>query len=372
MVIPVYGQLSHEAYFRVAKEAVRELRRAGANTVIIPMPDAYAVSPRVANTILDIAKDSIVVFGVAQPQNSWLGRFDNFSIRDPKNRWIGHPLPHQPKISWGIMTATNTFQTPIIRLVPTGFRESNKGDPVSDVALLALKRYFNIPENSVVQPSGSRLRVGSTSIHVSREGITHIKFGFGQRWSSEIWGSVDEISDSVRFRPNWTSKHEDRKELQKAWNRHRGKIVFLDWSPPNSAQFPPFGWMYSQFFGSVFDRSFVSVHNEWNVLLMTTVVILLSVFSYTSRNGYTVLLAFALAVITVLVSLWLLIRYDVLFDPIYVLVPMFLCGVIFPIVKTSGEKRIAEAAIKSLEEENRRLLELQRRSQTHLPHEPHR
>lgn len=366
--IPMYGPLSHEAYFRIVKEAVRELKLAGAKAVIVPLPNAYSVSPRSVNAILDIARDSIVIFGVAPIQNSLLARSDNFSIRDPRHRWVGHPLPGQPKISWGVMTATNTYQTPIIRFVPTGFRESNKGEPVSDVALLALKRYFNIPAGSVLQPSGSRLQVGSTSIHLSREGVTHVKFSFTERRGSDLWAMIDEVSDSIRFNPSWAGNSNDKSELQKAWERHRGKIVFLEWNQPDLILFPSYSWMYMQFFGSLFDRSFVSVHNEWNVLLITTVVMLLSVFSYTVRNGYTVLFALTLSVILILVSLWLLIKYNVLYDPIYVLVPIFLCGVIFPVVKTSGEKKIAEATIRSLEEENKRLLELQRRSQTNLPH----
>ena len=84
------------------------------------------------------------------------------------------------------------------------------------------------------------------------------------------------------------------------------------------------------------------------------------------RNGLTIALSFALFVASIFISSWLFDSYNVLFDPLYVLVPILLCGIVLPIVKTSGEKKLAEAAIKSLEEENRRLLELQRRS-THDP-----
>jgi hypothetical protein len=126
-------------------------------------------------------------------------------------------------------------------------------------------------------------------------------------------------------------------------------------------------WQYLQVFGSVFQRSFLSVHSEWNVLLITTIVILLSVFSYTMRNGLTVFLSIALMAGMMLLSIWLLDTHNVIFDTIYVLVPILLCGFVLPIVKTSGEKKIAEATIKSLQEENKRLLELQRRS-THDPH----
>jgi hypothetical protein len=73
-----------------------------------------------------------------------------------------------------------------------------------------------------------------------------------------------------------------------------------------------------------------------------------------------IFVSFLISVATIAVSIWLFERYDVLFQPIYVVVPLVLSGIIFPIVKVSGEKRIAEEKIKSLEEENRRLLDLQR------------
>ena len=57
---------------------------------------------------------------------------------------------------------------------------------------------------------------------------------------------------------------------------------------------------------------------------------------------------------------WLFIGYNVLFEPMYIMVPIVLCGLILPLVKIAGEKRAAEEKIKSLEEENRRLLDLQR------------
>jgi hypothetical protein len=65
------------------------------------------------------------------------------------------------------------------------------------------------------------------------------------------------------------------------------------------------------------------------------------------------------------VSVWLLESRSVLFQPVYVIVPIVLCGTILPVVKTAGEKRIAEEQIKSLEEENRRLLDAQRSLPSH-------
>jgi hypothetical protein len=89
-------------------------------------------------------------------------------------------------------------------------------------------------------------------------------------------------------------------------------------------------------------------------------VILLSVFSFTFRNGLTVFVSFVLVVAAILIAGWLFTDYGVLFEPLYIVAPILLCGFILPLVKISGEKRIAEEKIRSLEEENRRLLDLQR------------
>jgi hypothetical protein len=73
-----------------------------------------------------------------------------------------------------------------------------------------------------------------------------------------------------------------------------------------------------------------------------------------------VLVSFVLVAGSIFISGWLFVSYDVVFEPIYVIVPIVLCAFILPLVKMSGQKRIAEEKIRSLEEENRRLLDLQR------------
>jgi hypothetical protein len=128
-------------------------------------------------------------------------------------------------------------------------------------------------------------------------------------------------------------------------------------------RFFSYAWIYMQVFGAFFSGSFVSVHNKWNVLLITTLVLLLSVLSYTVRNGFMIFISLLLIVGSVVISIWLFDSHDVLFDPIYIIVPIFLCGAILPIVKVSGEKRLAEERIKSLEEENSRLQDFQRSAQ---------
>ena len=365
--IPVYGIVSEERYLEIARDAVHHLKKAGAKTVIVPLPQSALFTTKAQKSIDEILKDSIAILGVQSPLTSTYPpyadrRFDRRSLW-----WVEHPLHNQRKIPWGVVSAYSEFMSPVVRFIPTGFREGKMGAPVSDVAVLALRRYFDIPDDADIQPYASRLQIGSFAIPLAKDGISYLRYAFRPKVQSVLVANLDQFSDSIHYYPDWSSGKPSTEPMEKIWAKHQGKIVMLDWYGIRQYQWPSQGWMYTQVFGAVFQRAFLSVHSEWNVLLITTLVLLFSVFSYSMRNGLTVLLSFVLVVAMVIVSVWLFDSHNVIFDPIYVLVPILLCGFVLPIVKTSGEKKIAEATIKSLEEENRRLLELQRRS-THDVH----
>ena len=365
--IPVYGVLSEERYLEVARDAVRHLKKAGAKTVIVPLPEMGLLTIRSQKAIEEMLKDSLAILGAQCPLTAPLPPYADRRFDRRSSWWVEHPLHNQRKMPWGVMSAYSEFMSPVVRFVPTGFREGKTGAPVSDVAVLALRRYFDVPDDADIQPYASRLQIGSFAIPLAKDGISYIRYAYRPKVQSVLVANLDQLSDSIQYYPDWSSGKTSSEPLQKIWAKHEGKIVLLDWYGIRQYQWPSQGWMYFQIFGSVFQRSFLSVHDEWNVLLITTLVILLSVFSYTMRNGLTVILSFALAVAMIVVSIWLFDSHNVIFDPIYVIVPIILCGFILPIVKTAGEKKIAEATIKSLEEENKRLLELQRRA----PHDTH-
>jgi hypothetical protein len=228
------------------------------------------------------------------------------------------------------------------------------------VATIALKRYFALPDGEELPVSRSRLLVGPLGIQLGQDGVSYVRLGYKLRRQSELSVILNIATDSLEYYPAWEESRKGTITPEEAWINHKGTIVMIDWVGVRPYQYVYYGGTYLQMFGSVFNGSFLTVHNEWNVLLITTLVVLLSVFSYTFRNSLTVFVSIALAVAAVLISGWLFTSYDVLFEPIYIIVPIVLCGFVLPLVKISGEKRIAEEKIKSLEEENRRLLDLQR------------
>ena len=358
-IIPFYEQISQELFLKSVKDVTHRLKEAGAKVVIVPLADNLRATPNNLALIRELARDSIVIFGVFAGTNTYMFGPDP-APDDKQYWWVRHPLFHRIEIPWGVMSENAKSFGRLARFVPTGIRDYDTGALVPDVIVLALKRYFDIPDNAELPVSPSRLQIGPYAFPIERDGVTYLRLHFTNRRTAEIYGSLNPTSDSLTYFPTFAARSNDTTALRSAWMAHKGKIVLIDWNGLGSYRFPTRGWVYAEIVGSFLNRSFVKVHNEWNVLLITTLVILLSVVSYTVRNGLMVFISFILAVAAVAISAWLFNSHNVLFEPIYVIVPILLCGTILPIAKTAGEKRIAEEKAKSLEEENRRLLELQR------------
>jgi hypothetical protein len=354
-VLPIYGaQINQARYLEIVQEILPRLKSAGARVVIVPVPEYYVPTPRATNVLQNITADSLVILASHSIFNSPPFWERNPRIENKGSWWVEHPFYNRVKARWGVLSAAFSDDSPLIRFVPVGFRENKSGQPVSEVATLALKQFYNIPDGEELPFSRSRLRVGPVGIRVGQDGVSSVRHAYYARPLSELSISLDFVTDSLQYITSSGSPPE------KAWLNYGGKIVMLEWESLPRIQYPNLGWAYLQIFGAVFNDSYLTVHNEWNVLLITTLVVLLSVFSYTFRNGWTVVVSVTLSIASIVVSGWLFIEKNIVFEPMYIVLPMLLCGFILPLVKTAGEKRLAEEKIKSLEEENRRLLDLQR------------
>ncbi|MCX6132379.1 MAG: hypothetical protein NTU47_01085 [Ignavibacteriales bacterium] len=358
MSVPFYEQIPHELFLELAHDVTHRLREAGAKVVIVPLPANIRPTGRNLNSIRRLIRDSIVIFGVSTRPSPYFG-FDP-TPEDKQYWWVQHPLYHRVEMHWGAMTEYTKDFSRLSRFVPTGIRDETTGEPVPEVIVLALKRFFDIPDNAELPVSPSRLHIGTYAFPIERDGLTYTRFRLPKRRTVEMYASLNPTSDSLMYWPAFANRANDTAAVRSAWKAHEGKIVIIDWNGSGAYRFPTHGLAYSSIVNSFFDRSFVKVHNEWNVLLITTLVILLSVVSYVLRNGFMVFLSLALSVSAAATSAWLFNSHDVLFEPIYIIVPILLCGFVLPIAKLAGERRIAEERAKSLQEENRRLLELQR------------
>jgi hypothetical protein len=359
LVLPIYEQISQELFLGVVKDAIHRLKKNGAKVVIIPLPEFMRLSPNLIRSVQEIARDSIAIFAVPGLTTREPYASDN-RPEDKKRWWVDHPLRHRADIPWAVMTDASQNFGLLMRFVPTGYRDSDNGEPVPDVAVMALKRFFDIPDKAEIPTSSSRIQIGTNTFPIERDGLSYVKYRISNRRWVEVYATFASGTDSLAYYSAWAKDTKDMKTLDTAWQSHKGKIVIIDWVGAGGYRFPSDAWVYAQILNSFFTRSFLRVHNEWNVLLITTLVILFSVLSYTIRNGLMVFISLVLAAAAVGVSVWLFSSYDILFEPVYSVVPILLCGVILPIVKVSGEKRLAEEKAKSLEEENRRLTSLLR------------
>jgi len=359
MYVPFYEQIPHELFLELVQDVTHRLKEAGAKVIVVPLPETIRPSARNLKSIRRLISDSIVIFAVtARTTTRYIG-FEP-APEDKYFWWVQHPLYNRVEMHWGAMTEYTKGFSRLSRFVPTGIRDEATGDPVPDVIVLALKRYLDIPDNAELPVSPSRLQIGLYAFPIEHDGLTYTRFRWPKTRAVEMFASLNPLSDSLMYWPSNATRANDTAAVRSAWQAHKGKIVIIDWNPASGYRFPGLGLTYSSIVSSFFNRSFVKVHNEWNVLLITTLVILLSVVSYTVRNGLMVFLSLVLTVTAVAISAWLFNTHNVLFEPVYIIVPILLCGSILPIAKIAGEKRIAEERAKSLEEENRRLHELHR------------
>ena len=359
MIVPLYDQIPQDLFLESMKDVARHLKEAGAKIIVIPLPDRVRPNPRNLQVIHELALDSAIIFGVPAAMNTRM-YFSNPAIEDRQTWWVQHPLYHRSNIHWGAITEVTGNFSRLTRFVPTGIRDDNTGDPVPEVIVLALKRYFDIPDNAELPLTPRRLYIGSFGFPIEHDGLTYVhNTTMNQRFVG-MYVSLNPVNNSIMYFPATARSVTDTAAIRAAWQAYRGKIVFIDWYGNAGAyRYPSRGWVYTQIANSFINRSFVSVHNEWNALLITTLVILLSVISYTARNSFMVFLSIALSAGAVAISAWLFKSHNVIFEPVYVIVPILLCGFILPIAKTAGEKRMAEERAANLEAENRRLRDIQ-------------
>ena len=356
LLLPIYEPMAQEMFLRVAKDIVHHLKRAGAKVVILPLKESVRLSPSVVKSVQEINRDSIAIFGVpasTAPDNT------QYRPDDRSHWWVRRPLFPRTDVPWGVITDAPRDFSRLIPFVPTGYRDFDSGKPVPDIGVLALKRFFDFSDDAELPTTSSLLQVGAYTLPIAHDGLCYTKFQVSNKRWNELGASYAVGADSLQYFSTtvygWT-----KTAIDSAWQAHKGKIVIIGWNGLSGAQIFPREWEYAQIINSVFTRTFVRVHNEWNVLLITTLVILLSVLSYTIRNGLILFISLILAAGAFAMSVWLFDAHDILFEPVYVMVAIVLSGCILPIVKISGEKMLAEEKIKSLEEENRRLSDLLR------------
>jgi len=358
--LPIWGFISDEAYLRDARQIVRRLKNIGAKVVVVPLPEDILELPGNLSLLNAINSDSIVVF------SSGIRTRSRFSTRTPlifeerKSWWVRHPAFHRIEIPWGVSSVVTDSYGLLYRIVPDAFKDLDTGELVPDVALQAVKRFVGYPDSLQIRTSSSFVSFGAYTIPFERDGLAYVKGSLFPRYRGGVYATALPTIDSLSYFPIVGSGTPQERNLNTAWGYYKDKIVILDWSGLSQLLYANYSWTYSQIITAILGGHYVKRYNDYDLLIIISVVLLLSVLSYNLRGLLALGISFLLGLGVLALSIWLYDRYSILFDPVYVLVPIVLCGLILPVVKLAEEKRIAEELARSLGEEKKRLEDLVR------------
>ncbi|HTY36829.1 MAG TPA: hypothetical protein VMH23_06945 [Bacteroidota bacterium] len=356
-VFPFYDNIPQEEFLKSAATIVKRLKTAGAKVIVVPLASGLLSNPSTLALIRPLASDSSVIFGVRLSM-MYGENYTEPRLEDRENWWVRHPLYNTTKIRWGAMTEYTSLRSLLTRFIPLGVQDEKTGEIVPDVIVLALLRYFDLPENTDLAILSRRLAIGPYTFPIERDGLTYARITGRNNTIASLYATTNPATDSLEFFPMFARRMDDTAAVRAAWESYRGKIVIIEGNNHGLSRYAASGWEYADILRALFNHTFVTVHSEWNALLIAALVVLLTTVSYSLRNSLMVALSIALTIGTLAISRWLTISHNILFDPLYVVVPIILCGAILPIVKLAGEKRIAEERIQSLEAENKRLRDL--------------
>lgn len=356
--ISLWGQISNDMYLRHALDIVKSLKKAGARVVVVPLPSDLVMVPRIVSLLDKISAEGVSVFSATPISISPSFPPSASSLDNRRNWWVRHPALQRVKMLWGVSSIRSDASGVLYRFVPNEYRDFNTGALVPDVSLQTLKRYFGLGDSFEIHHTPFYEFFDTYRIPLESDGFAYVKYSFNPSYNGGIYAFVQPETDSLAFFPIRWSGQRGQVNLDSAWTFYRDKIVIVDWGALSQYQSPSLGWGYVQIISSILTRSFVDRYNEYDLFFIMLTVVFLSVISFNYRGIVTVLVSLVLALGIVALTLWLFDRHGILFDPVYVLVPIILCGVVLPIVKLAEEKRMLLEQIKSLEEEKRRLEEL--------------
>jgi hypothetical protein len=264
-------------------------------------------------------------------------------------------------LSWGIISVRREPFSALFRFVPNEYRDFDTGETVPDVSLQALKRYFGLPDSYEIHHTPYYEFFDRYAIPLERDGFAYVKYSFNPAPNGGVYAIIEPQTDSLSFFPIRSTAKRESFKVDSAWSYYRDKLVVLDWYGISGYEYPSLGPTYVQIIDAILNRDFVDRNNDYDLFFIILIVVLLSVVGYHLRGAVTVAISLLLGAGILVLSVWLLDRYSVLFDPVYLLVPTLLCGIILPIVKLVEDKRMLIERVKGLEEEKRRLEEVTRR-----------
>lgn len=283
------------------------------------------------------------------------GRSSQRALDNPKNWWIRHPVFHHMDLFWGVLSVRYEMFGNVYRFVPTQYRDFDRGGPVPDASLQLLKRHFGYPDDLEIQQGSYQVRFGSHPIPIASDGYAYVKRVPLPRGGGGVSAAISPETDSLQYSAWEYGRDEEGISLETAWRGYKDKIVILDWSGTSFFIFPSFGQVYLQILNAIVTNNFVTRMDEWNLLIVLFFVAIMAGLSFATRGWIVFVSSILFSIGVVWFTRWLLDQQSILMEPTYILFPILLCGVVLPLIKLSGEKKIAEQTVKELKEELKRI-----------------
>ncbi|MFH0991953.1 MAG: hypothetical protein V1799_18250 [bacterium] len=349
-VIPVYTEDSNtETYLRVCRQIIADLKKAQAAAVIIPLVN---VSRTMSQRLLtDIAQSHIALFCTDLPNSA---RGQTYEKRG--SWWVNHPAYGQVDFPWGVSSVKPFSRGTLLKFAPYQYREGYTGDTIPDIAVLAASRYLNssAPLRMTVTPYEAASE--NLGVPLESDGYSYIQAQSAVWPMWYLYADVAAEDDSIRYAV--TSKDYS---LQTVWKLYNNKIVILSWNwMHQEGEYASFAhsMYYSAIIKAVINNEYISRYDELALIVIFLVIVIFAILFYSMRVGVGLVVAVPLFPAAILVPRWLYFQHNVLFEPLYILVAIFLSVMILPLLKIIEERRVALETIKSLEEEVRRLEQL--------------
>lgn len=364
VLFSLWAPLPPAEYIRHAARIVDDLKKAEAKAVLVRLPVDMPWTPKVKEQIEKLRKGGIAVFGQSLRGPSLFFQSSQRALDDPKNWWIRHPVFHHIDIFWGVLSARFEMFGTVYRFVPIQYRDYDRGGPVPDASLQLLKRQFGYPDDLEIQQGSYQVRFGPHRIPLASDGYAYVKQVPLPRPVVGVDAIISPEIDSLQYTVTTFRRNEKAPSLENAWRSYKNKIVILDWSGNSPFSFPSTGQVYVQILNAIVTNSFVTRMDEWNLLLVFLAVAIMAGLGYATRGWVLFVGSILLSAGLIWFTRWLLDQHNILMEPTYILLPLLLSGVILPVVKLSGEKKIAEETVGELREELKRLEGLQRNQRT--------
>jgi hypothetical protein len=355
VLFSLWAPLPPAEYVRHAARIVDDLKKAGAKAVLVQVPVDMPWTPKVREQIEKIRKGGIAVIGQSLRESEMYGRSSQRALDNPKNWWIRHPVFHHMDLFWGVLSVRYEMFGNVYRFVPTQYRDFDRGGPVPDASLQLLKRHFGYPDDLEIQQGSYQVRFGSHPIPIASDGYAYVKRVPLPRGGGGVSAAISPETDSLQYSAWEYGRDEEGISLETAWRGYKDKIVILDWSGTSFFIFPSFGQVYLQILNAIVTNNFVTRMDEWNLLIVLFFVAIMAGLSFATRGWIVFVSSILFSIGVVWFTRWLLDQQSILMEPTYILFPILLCGVVLPLIKLSGEKKIAEQTVKELKEELKRI-----------------